>query len=270
MTLKDSLAFVSDRLSGLQILSVANPTSPYLVGSYDTPGETRETQTYGDYAFLADGLNGIVVLNVANPATPFLVSTFDTPGTARAIQIQGQYAYVADYTTPLIVLNILDPNFLVFADSVSYNDLAPSSYHTTLEIHGDYVYLASNDINVVNKSVPTSTYKAGSLRLPGISNFVGGGAALVDDSLVYVPGHSGLSIYSISFNPPFCGDADGSGIISISDAVHLINYVFNGGPAPDPLPSGDVDCSGSITISDAVYLINYVFAGGAAPCEACN
>ncbi len=71
-------------------------------------------------------------------------------------------------------------------------------------------------------------------------------------------------------DPPYtCGDADGSDIVTISDAVYLINYIFTGGPAPGPLAAGDADCSGMVTISDAVYLVNYIFAGGAAPCAAC-
>lgn len=63
-----------------------------------------------------------------------------------------------------------------------------------------------------------------------------------------------------------CGDADGSGQISISDAIFVVSYVFAGGAAPEPLASADVDVSGAVNISDAVYLINYIFAGGAAPC----
>ncbi len=66
-----------------------------------------------------------------------------------------------------------------------------------------------------------------------------------------------------------CGDADGSTAVSISDAVYLINYIFAGGPAPNPLLAGDADCSSAVSISDAVYLINYIFAGGPAPCAAC-
>ncbi|MCC6964050.1 MAG: hypothetical protein IT585_12415 [candidate division Zixibacteria bacterium] len=66
-----------------------------------------------------------------------------------------------------------------------------------------------------------------------------------------------------------CGDADGSGSVSISDAVYLINYIFGGGPAPSPLLAGDADCSNAVSISDAVYLINYIFAGGPQPCAAC-
>lgn len=64
------------------------------------------------------------------------------------------------------------------------------------------------------------------------------------------------------------GDADGNGIVTISDVVFLINYIFSGGPTPNPLTSGDADCSGAINISDAVHLIQYIFGGGAPPCEA--
>ena len=66
-----------------------------------------------------------------------------------------------------------------------------------------------------------------------------------------------------------CGDADGNAIITISDAVFLINYIFAGGPEPSPQIAADADCNGITTISDAVYLINYIFAGGLPPCQTC-
>lgn len=68
----------------------------------------------------------------------------------------------------------------------------------------------------------------------------------------------------------FCGDADGSEQVDISDVVFLVSYVFSAGPPPEPLEVGDVDCDGKITISDAVYLVSYVFGAGAAPCAACK
>ncbi|MGB5138954.1 MAG: hypothetical protein WBP29_10515, partial [Candidatus Zixiibacteriota bacterium] len=66
--------------------------------------------------------------------------------------------------------------------------------------------------------------------------------------------------------PVMHGDADHTGIITISDAVYLVNYIFAGGPPPFTIPHGDADCTGIITISDAVFLINYIFASGPAPC----
>jgi hypothetical protein len=63
-----------------------------------------------------------------------------------------------------------------------------------------------------------------------------------------------------------CGDADAGGSINVADAVYLINYIFKGGPAPDPLDAGDADCDGAVNVGDAVHLINYIFKGGPQPC----
>jgi hypothetical protein len=64
-----------------------------------------------------------------------------------------------------------------------------------------------------------------------------------------------------------CGDANGDENINVSDAVHIINYVFVGGNPPDPIESGDCNCDGSCNVSDAVWIINYVFVGGNMPCD---
>ncbi|MEE9444014.1 MAG: FG-GAP-like repeat-containing protein [candidate division Zixibacteria bacterium] len=63
------------------------------------------------------------------------------------------------------------------------------------------------------------------------------------------------------------GDANGDGATNVGDAVYIINFVFKGGPAPDPVLSGDANCDGATNVGDAVYLINFVFKGGPAPCE---
>jgi hypothetical protein len=65
--------------------------------------------------------------------------------------------------------------------------------------------------------------------------------------------------------PSICGDANGDGEISLADAVYLVNYLFIGGPAPDPSEAGDANCDGSVDIADAVYLVNYLFLGGPPP-----
>lgn len=72
--------------------------------------------------------------------------------------------------------------------------------------------------------------------------------------------------YSEGGGPPcLCGDADGNGQISITDAVFIINYIFGGGPAPSPICLGDADGNSQVSITDAVYIINFIFGGGPAP-----
>ena len=67
-----------------------------------------------------------------------------------------------------------------------------------------------------------------------------------------------------------CGDADGNGVVGITDAVFLSSYIFAGGPEPDPLLAADVDCNLMVNISDVVYLISFVFGGWPQPCAECS
>jgi len=61
------------------------------------------------------------------------------------------------------------------------------------------------------------------------------------------------------------GDANGTGDITVSDVVYLINNLFKGGPPPNPKIRGDANGNGEVTVSDAVYLINSLFKGGPKP-----
>ena len=71
---------------------------------------------------------------------------------------------------------------------------------------------------------------------------------------------------TVGFNY-LCGDTNSDNLVNVSDAVFIINYVFSGGNAPNPLESADVNCDTRVNISDAVYIINYVFSGGHSPCD---
>jgi C1A family cysteine protease len=84
-------------------------------------------------------------------------------------------------------------------------------------------------------------------------------------------GIDGFLVQALSCNDSYtCGDADGNHVVNISDAVHLIAFIFGGGPIPSPLEAGDADCNNIVNISDAVYLIAYIFGGGPAPCAGCE
>ncbi len=82
------------------------------------------------------------------------------------------------------------------------------------------------------------------------------GVAIVDMGADEFPGE-----------PPLCGNVNGDGVVNIADVVYLINYLFIGGPPPDPLSLADVNLDSVVNIADVVYLINYLFIGGPPPCE---
>ena len=51
----------------------------------------------------------------------------------------------------------------------------------------------------------------------------------------------------------------------MGDAVYILNYLFKGDAAPDPLDAGDANCDGIVDLGDAIYLLNYLFKDGDPP-----
>lgn len=63
------------------------------------------------------------------------------------------------------------------------------------------------------------------------------------------------------------GDYDGDSFANIADATYLVNYIFNGGPAPiGEAWRGDSNCDGSLNNTDVVFYANYLF-GSAVLCN---
>nr|MBN2278873.1 VCBS repeat-containing protein [candidate division Zixibacteria bacterium] len=62
-----------------------------------------------------------------------------------------------------------------------------------------------------------------------------------------------------------CGDADGGGSVNLLDVAFIINYLYRGGSAPEPVQAADADGGGTVNILDATFLINYLYRAGPAP-----
>ncbi len=61
------------------------------------------------------------------------------------------------------------------------------------------------------------------------------------------------------------GDANGDGILDVSDAVFIVNYLFQGGPPSNPPSAGDINGDCFIGLSDLVWLLNFLYRGGPPP-----
>lgn len=67
------------------------------------------------------------------------------------------------------------------------------------------------------------------------------------------------------------GDVNGDTLVTSSDIIRLVNYVFKSGAPPQPsTEAGDINCSGQVTSADIINLVNYVFKGGPPPCDICS
>ncbi|RLF26504.1 MAG: hypothetical protein DRN05_06925 [Thermoplasmata archaeon] len=61
------------------------------------------------------------------------------------------------------------------------------------------------------------------------------------------------------------GDANSDGNVTPADLTYLSNYLYQGGPAPDPLDAGDVNDDENVDAADLTYLYNFLFSGGPSP-----
>jgi hypothetical protein len=93
---------------------------------------------------------------------------------------------------------------------------------------------------------------------------------IVDEVRIYKRALSNAEIQLLSCSYIHRGDCTGDEVIDASDVVYLLNYLFAGGPPPDPLAAGDCNCDFVVDISDVVWLLNYLFHGGPPPCSCTN
>jgi hypothetical protein len=61
------------------------------------------------------------------------------------------------------------------------------------------------------------------------------------------------------------GDINGDERINILDITYIIAYLYQSGPAPEPLKSADVNSDGAVNILDITYLIEFLYLGGPEP-----
>ena len=63
------------------------------------------------------------------------------------------------------------------------------------------------------------------------------------------------------------GDCDSGASVDITDAIFLLNHLFQGTATPSCAKACDVNDDAGMNISDAVFLLNWLFGGGSPPAE---
>ncbi len=72
--------------------------------------------------------------------------------------------------------------------------------------------------------------------------------------------------------PPTCnnpGDANGDGVVGITDLIYFVDFMFNNGPPPVFKNDFDVSHDCLFGISDITYFVSYMFENGPAPVCGC-
>ena len=61
---------------------------------------------------------------------------------------------------------------------------------------------------------------------------------------------------------PRRGDSNDDGGANLTDAVHVLGYLFLQGATPGCLEAANANDDGEVNLTDAVYLLNYLFLAG--------
>ncbi len=61
------------------------------------------------------------------------------------------------------------------------------------------------------------------------------------------------------------GDVNFDTNVNVVDLNFMVNRIFRGGPAPNPILSGDASCDDIFNIVDLNFLVNYIFRAGSTP-----
>ncbi len=293
-------AYIAAQYEGLVVIDVAIPAAPQYVRTVLLPGATTAFAVSGNRLFTAQWNAPNVILDITDPSNPIAIGTcpygwsyevasagsnllvandysldicdvsnpqlavplgqFSTEYGTRALECRDNLLYMVNLTSGLHILDISNPNYPIQLSNVDGNETP-----TDIALSNDYACVTdlTQGLFVYSVTDASNPQLAGQVPIFDLPY----GVFVVGEILYVACQTGGLQIYSVV--SAFCGDTDGSNSVTISDAVYLINYIFSGGPAPNPLLAGDVDCSDAVTISDAVYLINYIFSSGSVPCAAC-
>lgn len=141
----DTLAYLANGASGLNIINVAIPTSPSSIRLYDTPGYALDMCLVDTLTYIAD-YDSFLILNVADPMDPLRVGATDMPNSCYGISIAGSYAYVACESSfgndgSLQVINVANPASPQIVANVSNINGDPLD----VWVSGNYAFVAAAD-----------------------------------------------------------------------------------------------------------------------------
>ena len=178
----------------LGVVSVTNPVSPTLVGTYDVQrGWSYNVDVQGNHAYLTQ--NSLMVISVTMPTSPALVGSVST-FMPYYVDVAGDYAYLADYLEGLQVISVTIPTSPTIMGSVS-----TGSYDTRVVVSGTHAYVCASHysldgtgyLHIISVANPTAPTLLGTLFLPG-----GCRNLALADQYAYVANSNGLRVVSIS------------------------------------------------------------------------
>jgi peptidoglycan/xylan/chitin deacetylase (PgdA/CDA1 family) len=181
--------YVACGTAGVQIVDVADPLNPVIVGARSTGNSANDVAADDTRVAVANSLGGLQMLDASNPAAPTTLGDSFTAGDAKGIAVRGGYAFLADGSTGLRIVSLADP-----ANPAQVGACDTPNDARGLALVGHYAYVADGNstIQVVDVADVANPQVVGTMSITGQAEAIEawGGRAYVaagDGGLQVVP-----------------------------------------------------------------------------------
>jgi hypothetical protein len=246
-------AYVAAGAAGLQVIDMAFPASPAVVGGLATAGNANEVALVGDRAWIAAGEAGLLVLDVSNPTSPVLLGSSDTPGLAQDIVVRAGRALVADGVAGVAIFDIAGETPLLLGQTL----LTDAAVGVDFSRDGQFAVVAIGPagIAVVDLADPGTPTEIATLSTGGRARdvYVSGDTAFVADSMAgFVSiglGDPGMPVLLGALPPAQAGllnDVAGEGRFVVGADIFFTNAapIFDVATPASPIAADALDFSG--------------------------
>ncbi len=173
LAISGALAYVVDNaLIGVRAISLTEPMTPALAGSYASPvwGAATDIAVDGNRAYVAASVSGLRVLDIAAPQAMAELGSYTAANLseARAVAVSGTTAYVGDIDvadqTGLHALNVAVPGAIT---QLGATTLVTQVYDVA--VWGNRAFVAAGDagLRILNVANPAAISSVGGIDTPG-------------------------------------------------------------------------------------------------------
>ena len=263
VSVNGNYAYLACGNDGLKILDVTTPSSPNLIGSYNTDGYSEDITYDNEKVYISDSSNGMVIIDVSNANSPSLLGTYDSPDSAQSTFVSDGTAYVGDFNGGLQIVSVpvtINSDTTLVSDK-TYEDLTIESgtiltidSNASLNISGT---LTNNGSIVMNSSSNEySSLIAGSKAGSGTYTYNKFISTVATNDLISAPFngqafndfYATLSPYTIFRNPGGSQNAVLFGRFNNDTGVYTNNHVSG-----DNISTGIINAGEGFRVGSGIY-----------------
>ncbi len=154
ITSEGNLAFIAAVPFGLQVLDLADPGDPQLIGELriEHLNFAWDIQQANDRVYFSADHLGVYIIDVSDPTMPVQVGHYQASGSVRGVEIDGDHLFVGVLGSGIHVLDVSDPQQIGELEV-----LTVSGNMNRLQRVGSQLYASSSDgLAIIDLSVPGS------------------------------------------------------------------------------------------------------------------